>query len=329
MHKKIVAKTAKLSIDTSRFSPPTPDCLVRAHCTTNMIFYMLLFTQRVITSIQNMTISYTEDKLLNQADLIRMGIFSTQDAEKILAAPKGKLNPALFRLVKKGRLIRIKRSLFCIQPPGTKDSGISYPCNWYLIAKALCAEQPYFISHYSAMQLHGMTTQPVQTIFVSRLIQNRPPRQLRIPIRFITVPKKHFWGLEEKWVTNEEKVRVSNVERTILDALDRVDLSGGITEIARGLELCKQDLQVAELVESAKRFYSDAALKRLGFLLETLAIGSAGDFEKLRRRLANSKSYTLLDPTLKTTGHYTGSWRLIINHNLNNVIRDISSGKIQ
>lgn len=77
------------------------------------------------------------------------------------------VHPILFRLVKKGRLMRIKRGLFCIQPPGAVGSRQGCSQNWFLIARSLAGDRPYFISHYSAMQLHGMTGESVQTIFIS------------------------------------------------------------------------------------------------------------------------------------------------------------------
>lgn len=251
--------------------------------------------------------------ILEHPVLIRRGIFSTEDAGKVLGWSRKELNPLLFRLVKKGKLVRIKRALFCIQSAGTKDSKNGYPHNWYLIAKALAENKPYFVSYYSAMRLHGMTGESIQTIFVSCNKQLRIPQTLRIPIRFVTIPKTRFWGLEEKWVTNEEKVWTTGLERTFIDALDRLDLSGGITEVARGLWLVKKEISGSQLVNTAKRFDSSAVAKRLGFLMEILNLGSAKDREGLRRFALSSQSYVLFDPTLKKRGRYLHAWRLCLN----------------
>src|SRR3989338_6541305 len=171
-----------------------------------------------------------ESLLLDNPFLIRKKVFTTNEAEESLQWSKTDLYSVLFRLVQKGKLVRIKRGLFCLVPPGTGDLKRGYPQNWFLIAKALAGDKPYFFSHYSAMHLHGMTSASIQTIFISRPEQRRVPKDLRIPVRFVTIPQKKLWGLEEKWVTNEEKVRVSDLERTVLDILDRPDLSGGISE---------------------------------------------------------------------------------------------------
>ncbi|OGX04744.1 MAG: hypothetical protein A3G87_03695 [Omnitrophica bacterium RIFCSPLOWO2_12_FULL_50_11] len=245
--------------------------------------------------------------------MIRKKVFTTNEAEESLQWSKTDLYSVLFRLVQKGKLVRIKRGLFCLVPPGTGDLKRGYPQNWFLIAKALAGDRPYFLSHYSAMQLHGMTTEAIQTLFISRPDQRRLPKDLRIPVRFITIPKERFWGLEEKWVTNEERVRVSDLERTILDILDRPDLSGGISEIARGLWLAKKEINGSKLLDYVKRFDSLASVKRLGFLMESFDLVSEEAIDKIHKFIQSSTSYAFLDPTSKKEGKYLDRWRLRIN----------------
>lgn len=254
-----------------------------------------------------------ESILLDNPWLIQRKVFTTQDVEKTLGWSEADLHAVLFRLVEKGRLVRIKRGLFCLVPPGTLGLKKGYPQNWFLIAKALAGDKPYFISHYSAMQLHGMTGESIQTVFISRAEQRRVPKDLRIPVRFVTIPQKRFWGLEEKWVTNEEKVQVSDLERTILDILDRPDLAGGISEIARGLWLAKKEVNGSRLLEYSKRFDSLAAVKRLGFLMEKLDLGPWEVVGLLNELIRSSPSFAFLEPTSKQEGRYLSRWHLRIN----------------
>lgn len=255
----------------------------------------------------------SESILLDHPRLIQRKVFTTKEAEKALGWPKAYLHAVLFRLVQKGKLIRIKRGLFCLVPPGISGLKRGYPQNWFLIAKALAEDKPYFISHYSAMQLHGMTSESIQTIFISCPTQRRVPGDLRIPVRFVTVPKRRFWGLEEKWVTNEEKVHVSDLERTMLDILDRPDLAGGISEIVRGLWLAKKEINGTRLLDYAGRFDSMAAVKRLGFLTEKLEIGPHGVAGQLNEIIEPSSSFAVLDPMSEQKGRYLSRWHLKIN----------------
>lgn len=250
----------------------------------------------------------------NSAELVRKSVFSTRDAASELKITPAQANALLFRLTKQGKIIRVKRGLFCIVPPGVRDNPKGYPCNWYLIVRSLMGKLPYYISHYSAMHLHGMTAESVQTVFASCARQLRVPASVRIPVRLITVPAERFWGIEEKWITNEERARVSDLERTIIDSLDRLDLTGGLSELARGVWLVKGRLNPGRLVEYAGRFRSYAAAKRLGFLMEELQIGSGEEIERLRQFISESASYAPLDPTRQNAGHYVHRWRLRVNY---------------
>ncbi len=264
-----------------------------------------------------MTKSHRGSFLLEHPALIRKGIFSTHEAEEALGWSSKEVHPILFRLVKKGRLVRIKRGLFCIQPPGTsRFKRVGYSQNWLLIAKALAGDKPYFISYYSAMQLHGMTSGSIQTVFMSLVKQQLVPNRLEIPVRFVTVPRKKFWGLEEKWVTQEAKVWVSDRERTLVDILDRPDLAGGISEIVRGLLMIRKDIDSPKLIAYVKRFASYAAAKRLGFLMEKMGLGEARDVKILHDFTKTSSSYAFFDPTAEKKGPYFKRWHLRLNQGL-------------
>ena len=251
--------------------------------------------------------------ILEHPALLRKGIFSLREASQVTGLSTEKLGAALAYSVRRGKLIRIKKGLFCILPAGIPDSQKGYPFNGYLIVKALAGKIPYFISHYSAMHLHGMTGESIQTIFISTAKQLRLPPGIRISARFLTCPEKRIWGLEEKWVTHEEKIWVSDLERTLLDILDRPDLSGGMMEIVRGLWLIRTALKLPKLMKYARRYDSAAVLKRLGFLMEFLSLGKKEEIERIQKWVQASPSYALLDPTLEPAGSYKHAWRLRLN----------------
>jgi len=112
-------------------------------------------------------------------------------------------------------------------------------------------------------------------------------------------------------VTKQDKVCVSNPERTIIDGLKQPEYCGGLTEVAKGLWMRRQDLKVAKLVGYAKRIGVGAVLRRLGFLLETYQMAGAPDLERLRSRL--TATYVRLDPVLPPEGKRLRRWRLQVN----------------
>ena len=118
------------------------------------------------------------------------------------------------------------------------------------------------------------------------------------------------WGVEDVWITPSQKVRASDLERTIIDCLDRPDLCGGISEIAKGIWVKRNDIDYQKLTQYANRLNRKSVAKRLGFLLETYGLGQE-ILSGLKDLL--SPSYTLLDPTLEDTGRFLSSWKIRVN----------------
>ena len=184
--------------------------------------------------------------------------------------------------------------------------------NWYVIAKNLIEPLPYYISHYSALEIHEMTIQPIFTVYISTPNRRRPKEVLGATYRFVyTQPNDMEWGLEDVWITPSQKVGVSDLERTIIDCLDRPDLCGGVSEIAKGIWAKRNDIDYQKLVHYAKQLNRKSVAKRLGFLLETYGLGGQEALSELKSMV--SPSYTLLDPTLEDTGRHVSSWKLRVN----------------
>jgi len=113
------------------------------------------------------------------------------------------------------------------------------------------------------------------------------------------------------WVTGQEQVQVSVLEKTILDCAARPHLCGGIGELAKGLWLRKDGLDENRLITYAQRLDHKAAARRIGLLLETYGLGRPETIAALQS-LVNLR-YALLDPMLADTGPYRARWRLRIN----------------
>ena len=64
----------------------------------------------------------------------------------------------------------------------------------------------------------------------------------------------------------------SDLEKTIIDCLFKPDYAGGIVEVAKAIYTSKDKIKYDILLEYAKKFDSQAVIKRLGFFLEMLNI---------------------------------------------------------
>jgi predicted transcriptional regulator of viral defense system len=97
------------------------------------------------------------------------------------------------------------------------------------------------------------------------------------------------------------------LEKTLIDCLFRPDYAGGIVEIARAMNQSKMVIRFEKLLDYARCFNSQAVIKRLGFLLETLGIET-----EIIEWLAQirSASYVLLDTELPKAGKFISRWSI-------------------
>jgi len=237
-------------------------------------------------------------------------IFSTADAQVITNKSYDATAKLLSQMVRRRWLVRLVPGNYLIVP---LEAGLeSIPmANRYVIAREVLGSLPYYISHYSAMELHQMTTQPVNTVYVT-VPRRRVSRTIAgMQYRFIYATRRSFWGWETIWATAEEEVRVSDLEKTLLDGVVRPELCGGLGELAKGLWLRKHDLNDGRLVDYVQRLGHKAAAKRLGFLLETYDLSGPESISALQSLVG--RGYDPLDPTLPDHGPYRARWRLRIN----------------
>jgi predicted transcriptional regulator of viral defense system len=240
----------------------------------------------------------------------RQAIFSLADVTGITGLSLPSARSLVAKAEARGIVTRLKPGLYNLVPfqHGRDTSHVSDP---YLIAKTLVGVAPYFISHGSALELHRMVTQPQLAITVSCAKRLRPQHIHGYEFRFVQVQPKDFFGLTELWITPEEQIIVSDPERTIIDGLDHPQYVGGIAEVAKGLWMKRDTLQVQRLIDYALRFDVGAVIRRLGYLLEFYALADPAALEPLRARL--TPTYQRLDPLFPNEGRMLARWRVRLN----------------
>lgn len=213
-------------------------------------------------------------------------------------------------LVERGLVTRLKPGLFILVPfeLGKETEYMGHP---WLVAKALAGGKDYYLSHGTAMEVHQMLTQPQLVVYVTTLKPLRPRSIMGTEFRIIRGQRKHLFGIEQQWVTKQEKVKVSDIDRTIIDGLKQPEYCGGITEVAQGLWMQRERISPNRLVAYAIRLGVGAVIRRLGFLLELYEIGTDKTTEALRDHLTST--YVALDPVLPNQGKHLHRWRLRLN----------------
>ncbi|MBI5778528.1 MAG: hypothetical protein HZA49_03620 [Planctomycetes bacterium] len=155
-------------------------------------------------------------------------IITTNDA---LSVTEDKYQTAqeLTRLNQGGYLKKIRRGLYALVP--IEFVGKDYQPDKFLVASRV--SEPYAISYYSALELHGIGQSVFNRVYISS------------PHRFVSFAHQ---GIEYKWrftkdlfgattlIREGQVINVTDIERTILDCLRQPDLAGGVDELIRSLE---------------------------------------------------------------------------------------------
>jgi len=179
----------------------------------------------------------------------------------------------------------------------------------------MASPKPHFISHYSAMRVHGMTSHPLTDVYITIVARISDKKLKGIRYRFIYSKKEHFWGMTAHGIKKQNQFQVSDLERTILDGLDRPDLCGGMMDVTRGIWVKQKEIQWIKLAQYGEKFKNKAAVKRLGFIIETLEIGNQKFIEQIQALAKETKGYALFDPDGNRTGSYINRWGLLLNTN--------------
>jgi predicted transcriptional regulator of viral defense system len=236
--------------------------------------------------------------------------FTLDDVEKVTGLSASLASSLLHKAVARGLVSRLKPGLFVIVPPEL-GSSTEYAGDPYLTAMRLAGDAPCFISHASAMEIHRMVTQPQLVVFASCSKRIRSRKLHGTEFRFVFIKGEHYFGTMQHWVTKQEAVTVSDLERTVIDGLRQPEYCGGVTEVAKGLWMRHRDIQASKLVDYALRLGVGAVCRRLGYLLELYAIAPESEVARLRESL--TATYDPLDPMLPKEGPHVRRWRLQLN----------------
>lgn len=210
-------------------------------------------------------------------------------------------------MTKRGLLVRLKEGVYYVIP--YEQDAETYMPDWHLIAEHVVNEADYYIGYYSALQIHNLITQPSlkEQIVVSKQIRPSEIKIKDVSFQFVYHNDKHFFGAKKVWIDSYHKVLCSDLEKTFIDCLFKPDYAGGIVEVARAIYRSRSNIQYDKLLAYAKQFGSQAVIKRLGFLLELLAIHTAiiDDLQQIK-----TASYVVLDTELPKVGKRNSRWSI-------------------
>ena len=173
------------------------------------------------------------------------------------------------------------------------------------------------LGFHSALELHGIAYSEFNEV---QLVSAGRTERMDLPFgacRFVTPPKALAAAGKTDYLTmtmdrQGVTVRVTAVERTVVDVLHRPELAGGAEEVLKSLDLVRY-LDPAKVADYVELLDNRSLASVSGWWLERRrgALGVADDvLKRLRARLPRSKHYALgAEP-----GHavFVEPWRVLL-----------------
>lgn len=236
--------------------------------------------------------------------------FTHADVERITGLCPASARSLIRHAVDRGIVSRLEPGLFVLVPPEL-GRATEFAGNPFAVARQLAAAGEYFISFASAMELHRMVTQPQFVVFTSTTKRLRNRTIHGTEFRFVLIGREDVFGTTTHWISKQDSVKVSDIERTVIDGLRLPAYCGGVTEVAKGLWMRRNEVRAQRLVEYALRLGNGAVVRRLGYLLDLYGLAAREQLQRLRDSL--SATYAALDPVMPPDGAYLSAWRLRLN----------------
>lgn len=273
---------------------------------------MLSLSQKMGTMVtqevqRRQTLSPTDARLLTTLSSQGQNIFTTQDAASVLGCSSAAVRKRLHRLVKKGWLRRLEKGKYLILPLSAGPAGEYMPDEFVIAAHLI---EPYYISYWSALRYYGYSEQAAPVVYVVTTRRKRLLTVEGITYRFVTVRPHKFFGSRRVW-SGAEAILMAEREKALVDSLDRLDLCGGVIEAAKAIWRGRDEMNWEKVVAYGRRMGNRTILKRLGFLLETLALGTPSVLDALQANVG--AGYTVLDNLYPREGRRDHRWHLVVN----------------
>jgi predicted transcriptional regulator of viral defense system len=252
-----------------------------------------------------------EAEFLSRMAAFERGIFTSAKAAEYWG-DRDYSKAVLYKLTKKGWIARIKRGTYLVIP---LDAGPERRWSEQAVVVAQHLVHPAAVAYWSALHHWRLTEQVPRVMFVQtpKRRSRRDVEALGMHFRLVTIAQAKFFGLMTQDMGGRP-VTVTDREKTLIDAADRPELSGGIVQLAEALRQGASDIDWPRLDAHLARFGVGTIYKRLGYLVEILDIG----MPHVEERLASWQSrltagISPLEPGSKNGGPTVTRWRIRVN----------------
>ena len=237
-------------------------------------------------------------------------VFRLDELAQVFPGTPVALKESLRYHVGAGHLLRVRRGLYATVPRGRNPATASPDV--FLLASRMTGDA--VLAFHTALEFYGRAYSTRQDSTVWSAAPARPfefrGQHFRVVVPSgATARQRSRSGVEE---TERQglKLRVTTLERTLVDVLDRPDLAGGWEEVWRSLESI-EFFDLDQVVHHVRLLKNATTAARVGFYLEQHAQALQVDEAHLRalRRL-RPKQPRYMDGA--RGGKWVAAWSLVV-----------------
>ena len=237
------------------------------------------------------------NKILKTIDNSGLDIFTNQDISKIFRLKNNEIQNFIETLEKQKVIIRIEKGKYVRH--NFKDE--------FVIGSFLTPDAK--IAYWSALNLHGLTNQIPNTVFVQSTKKKQDKTVFGVRYKFIKVKPDKMIGIKTNGYGNHI-YRITNVEKTIVDCFDLPQYAGEFPILVKAFYEAK--LRASELKVYCKAVNNIGITKKLGFLTELFEKKNMKSFIQYAQSKV-TKTINNFDPWNNNEGKIITRWGLRLN----------------
>ena len=214
---------------------------------------------------------------------------------------------------KTGRLVHLRKSLYAVKPISVAEQD--FWIDPYLIAAKATLDA--ILGYHTALELHNLAYTTFEELIFLTVQAAKPFAYQSQRFRPVCFPQSLV--VSDQTNNNVEviqrqgvSIKVTTLERTIVDILERPDLGGGWEEVWRSLDHVLH-FDPEKLIEYTLSLNNATTVAKVGFFLdqrpEHLKVDSSY-IAKLLPHIPKQKHY--LNRSQRTKGKYIKKWHLIV-----------------
>ena len=241
--------------------------------------------------------------------------FLRDQARDALQLTENAFQKAAHRLIKKGKLDRVKGQFYMIVPPEYQATR-SLPASWFIDALMAYCQQKYYVGALTASAFQGAAHQQPMTF---QVISDKPTRSItlgQVHIEFL-YKKKILPHFSQAIKTASGTMQVSTPEMTAFDLVRYINAAGQINQVATVLSELTNKINPDHLVHLlANKEVEISTAQRLGYLIEQVT--QDVDLHAFKTQLKRRKTtYRLLvSGGSSTIIAQNKDWHILVNEKL-------------